>query len=153
MYNYHSVTRSVSLVESLSRCNTVINYIRLILFLESQTSRDLVIFRSSHTSVDVSELNMLRNSVAYLTRFVRRENEVNSIARVVHQCFQTFNHIDSYLTNLIIKSWLDVIQSWRDLLTRSITQNSSLNVEQTIFYHWRMLFSKYFSFSSFYARL
>ncbi len=104
MYNYHSVTRSVSLVESLSCCNTVINYIRLILFLESQTSRDLVIFRSSHTSVDVSELNMLRNSVAYLTRFVRRENEVNSIARVVYQCFQTFNHIDSYLTNLIIKS-------------------------------------------------
>ena len=152
MCNHHSVTRSVSLVELLSRCDTVVNYIHLILFLESWTSCDLVIFWSSHTSVDVSELNMLRDSVAYLTRFVRRENEVNSIARVVHWCFQTFDHIDSYFTNLIVKSWLDVIRSWRDLLTHSITQNSSLNVEQTIFYHWHMFLSEYFSFSSFYAQ-
>ncbi len=135
MYNHHSVTRSVSLVELLFRCDTVVNYIRLILFFKSQTSYDLIIFQSSHTFVDVNELNMLRSSVAYLTRFMRRENKVNFIARVVHWCFQTFNYIDSYLMNLIIKSWLDVIWSWRDLLIHSITQNSSLNVEQTILYH------------------
>ncbi len=146
MYNHHSVTRSVLLVELLSRCDTVVHYIHLILFLESWTSRDLIIFRSSHTSVDVNELNLLRNSVAYLMHFMRRENEVNFIARVVHWCFQTFNHIDSYFTNLIIKLWFDVIQSWRDLLTHSITQNSSLNVKQTILYHWCMLFNEYFSF-------
>ena len=151
MYNYHSVTRSVSLVESLSRCNTVVNYIHLILFFKSWTLCDLIIFRSSHTFVDVSELNILKDSVAYLTRFMRRENKVNSIAQVVHQCFQMFNHIDLYLTNLIIKSWLDVIQPWRDLLTHSITQNSSLNVKQTILYHWCMLLNEYFSFLSFYA--
>jgi len=84
MYNHHSVTRSVSLVELLFRCDTVVNYIRLILFFKSQTSYDLIIFQSSHTFVDVNELNMLRSSVAYLTRFMRRENEVNFIARVVH---------------------------------------------------------------------
>jgi len=142
----------VLLVELLSRCDTIVNYIHLILFLESWTSCDLVIFQSSHTSVNVNELNMLRNSVTYLMHFMRRENEVNSIAQVVHQCFQMFNHINLYLTNLIVKSWLNIIQSWRDLLIHSITQNLSLNVEQTIFYHWRMLFSEYFSFSSFYAQ-
>ena len=129
MCNHHSVTRSVLLVELFSRCDTVVNYIHLILFFESWTSCYLIIFQSSHTSVDVSELNLLKDSVTYLTCFVRRENEVNFIVQVVHQCFQMFNHINSYFTNLIIKSWLDVIWSWRDLLTRSITQNSSLNVE------------------------
>ncbi len=129
MYNHHSVTRSVSLVKLLSHCNTIVNYIHLILFLKSWTSCDLVIFRSSYTFIDVNELNLLKSSVAYLMHFMKHENEVNFIMQVVHWCFQMFNHIDSYFMNLIVKSWLDVIQSWHDLLTRLITQNSSLNVE------------------------
>ncbi len=141
----------MSLVESLSRCNTVVNYIHLILFFKSWILHDLIIFWSNYTFIDVNELNLLRSSVAYLTHFVKHENEVNSIAQVVHQCFQMFNHINSYLMNLIVKSWLDVIWSWHDLLTCLITQNSSLNVEQIILYHWCMLLSEYFSFSSFYA--
>ncbi len=129
MYNHHSVIRFMLLVESFSCCNIVVNYIYLILFFKFWTSCDLVIFWSNHTFIDVNELNMLRNSIAYLMHFMKCKNEVNFIAQVVHWCFQMFNHIDSYFVNLIIKSWLDVIQSWRDLLTYLITQNSSLNVK------------------------